>query len=429
MLEEEIKCLRSALELSEQATERLGCTDLLLRIETNLANGLNSVGRFVEALEHFDRVIAQAPSFAMAIGNRAHCVSWYARYLFDPGHQAIFLNESRLGLRRALEIGVENHASEGMSQWLTHLESLADWERFSPDLDMEMSADSFEEREYRLWCVKNRLFLNPLNDLFFTGIVANDVLSFPSVVVPVAESSPNPPEVFGIFNQLKQEFISARYILFQAIQESQRDSLHFADKEVKLVEMLDYRHYRLWVEMAKMAFLHAYAIFDKIGYLLNDYWRLGRPVQSVSFSNVWFSHGQQKSGIDERFLSVPNWPMRGLFWVSRDLCFSRNATHPLDPQARHLYHVRNHIAHKYLKVHDSLPTGWADRDALTGDEISLSVTSSELFSHSLKLLKLGRSALIYLALGAQLARQHEVPDDDGLIASMPLWDIEDDYRI
>lgn len=121
--------------------------------------------------------------------------------------------------------------------------------------------------------------------------------------------------------------------------------------------------------------------------------------------------------------------MRGLFWVSRDLCFSRNATHPLDPQARRLYHVRNHIAHKYLKVHDSLLTGRSDRDALTGDEMSLSVTSSELFAHSLKLLKLGRSALIYLALGAQLARQHEVPEDDALIASMPLWDIEDDYRI
>lgn len=278
LLEDEIKHLRSALEFSEKGIERLPSTDLPLRIETNLANGLNSIGRFVEALEHFDHVIAKAPSFGMAIGNRAHCVSWYARYLSDTGHQAIFLNESRIGLRRALEIGVEEHAVKDMSQWLAHLESLADWEQFSPDIHVEVPAESSEEREYRLWCIENRLFLNPLNDLFSTGIVANDALSFPSVVVSVAESSPSPPEVFGIFNQLKQEIVSARYILFQAIQESQRDSLHFADKKVKLVDMLDYRHYRLWVEMAKMAFLHAYAIFDKIGYLINDYWRLGRPV-------------------------------------------------------------------------------------------------------------------------------------------------------
>jgi hypothetical protein len=99
------------------------------------------------------------------------------------------------------------------------------------------------------------LFLNPLNDLWKENIAANDVFTFPSVIIEIEKSqSGSPPEVYGIYNQLKQEYVSARLYAFDAITESE-ENVHFSDKKVKLYDMLDYREYRLWIEKAKMAFM------------------------------------------------------------------------------------------------------------------------------------------------------------------------------
>jgi tetratricopeptide (TPR) repeat protein len=51
------------------------------QILTNLANQLNTVGRFVEAIELWDRALALNPNFAMALGNRGAAFLHYARAL------------------------------------------------------------------------------------------------------------------------------------------------------------------------------------------------------------------------------------------------------------------------------------------------------------------------------------------------------------
>src|SRR5260370_40565508 len=43
--------------------------------------------------------------------------------------------------------------------------------------------DSAEERRYRAWCLKNRMFINPLNDLGALSIAAQDVLTLPTLTV------------------------------------------------------------------------------------------------------------------------------------------------------------------------------------------------------------------------------------------------------
>ncbi|WP_445369683.1 hypothetical protein ACH5Y9_11285 [Methylomonas sp. BW4-1] len=69
-VDNEIYFLRSALNyLRNSSTREIG-TDLKLRITTNLANVLNHVGRFTEAIEYWDQAISDIPEFSMAIGNR-----------------------------------------------------------------------------------------------------------------------------------------------------------------------------------------------------------------------------------------------------------------------------------------------------------------------------------------------------------------------
>ena len=71
-----------------------------------------------------------------------------------------------------------------------------------------------EERSYRRWCLRERLFLNPLNDQFTESVAAADVLHLPDHTYKIGEV----PRFPAYYNLLKQEYVSARYRLFHAIQ-------------------------------------------------------------------------------------------------------------------------------------------------------------------------------------------------------------------
>src|SRR5215813_12035388 len=72
------------------------------QIFTNLANQINTVGRFVEAQEYWNRALAMRPRFGMALGNRGYGLADYARALYDPGHRRVFLCGAHKSLCAAL---------------------------------------------------------------------------------------------------------------------------------------------------------------------------------------------------------------------------------------------------------------------------------------------------------------------------------------
>ena len=95
-----------------------------------------------------------------------------------------------------------------------------------------------------------------------------------------------------------------------------------------------------------------------------------------------------------------------------------------------LHQIRNHIAHKYLRVHDDLIGHLPmDREERSRD-LSYQVTGGELLSHTLALLKLVRSAMMYLTAGMV----HEETEKSrsvgsGLIAPMTMFSIDEGYRL
>jgi hypothetical protein len=110
------------------------------------------------------------------------------------------------------------------------------------DLDGHSLGETAEERVYRAWCLRERLFINPLNDLGPVAIAAQDVLTLPSLTV--TGSSPGVPLVIGFFDQMKQEFVSGRYHYYEALQS---EGPHFSDLDVLLYNTLDYPAYSLSV--------------------------------------------------------------------------------------------------------------------------------------------------------------------------------------
>ena len=118
-------------------------------------------------------------------------------------------------------------------------------------------------------------------------------------------------------------------------------------------DMLAYRMYGLWVEKVKMAFLGAHAIFDKIAYLVNEYRALEISANKISFKSCWHNKATVKKGLKSEFHDSDDWPLRGLYWLSKDFLGDNDKRKPLQPDTWHIAQIRNHIAHRYLKVFGS----------------------------------------------------------------------------
>ena len=167
---------------------------------------------------------------------------------------------------------------------------------------------------------------------------------------------------------MKQEFVSARFQYYEGVN---TETPHFSDKEVLLLNTLDYPSYSLSIEMVKSSFRMLYSIFDKIAFFLNNYLKLEIPPDKVLFRTFWYENRSKKNGIREKFIKYENWPLRGLFWLSKDLYENKGGfRESLEPDAQKLNEIRNHLEHRYLKLHDNLwsfisPASMANRKALS----------------------------------------------------------------
>lgn len=86
-------------------------------------------------------------------------------------------------------------------------------------LDHGDEGRSKTERAYRHWCLEHRLFLCPLNDLGPHVAAATDNLMLPPLTEKFSERPDGhlPPPIVGFFSQMKQEYASARFTLFEGI--------------------------------------------------------------------------------------------------------------------------------------------------------------------------------------------------------------------
>lgn len=399
------------------------------QILTNLGNHLNSVGRSIDALRHYDRALALLPSFGMARGNRGWASGLYAQTLYDEGHEIIFLRFAHADLATAIsDKRIRPGAREGFQKYKDHLESIVgDPIRGSkiPNLYASELGDSPEEKRYRRWCLQNRLFLNPLNDLEAYPVAARDVLHMP----PIVTSIDTGPKYHGAFNQLKQSFVSARFELYEGIA---AEETHFSDRDVLLYNTLDYPAYSIAIEKVKLAFRSFYSLFDQIAFLLNDYLDLDIPSRRVSFRRLWYQGQDPNQGIRDDLVERENRPLQALFWLSKDLYEDREEfREALNPSARRLQEIRNCLEHRYLKVHDP-HLGKPESETLKSvryDELAESIGRKDFESKALRLAFSARSALIYLSLAMHIENltvREESMDGSRMSRRLDQW--EDEWK-
>jgi hypothetical protein len=394
-----------ALLFFRQARRRRGFATLdkirRCQILTSTGNTMNEVGRFVEAIENWNGALEIHAASGMALGSRGCAAAHYARALYDDGQRVYMLRQAHRDLSEALKLEITPDARRIFRKHDDWITSKVTGEQLRRDVDLDGFPMGGSEAEvaYRRWCLANVMFLNPMNDVCRRPIAAQDVLTVPNIVATLNEG----PHYHGFYNQMKQEFVSARFLYFEGIMS---DSAHYSDRDVLLYNTFDYPVYSLSAEKVRVAFRMAYSLVDKIAFFLNDYLGLGIGERYVYLKSIWYVSQDKNKGIRNDVTSHYNWPLRGLFWLSKDLYEGREEfREATEPDARALSDIRNHLEHKYLKlVEGSVEKPRGSKDGWHGtfaDGLAFSVGRRDFVRKTLRLLKLSRAALIYLSLAVR----------------------------
>ncbi|MCJ8321557.1 MAG: LA2681 family HEPN domain-containing protein [Colwellia sp.] len=381
------------------------------KVYTNLGNSLNQFGRFIEAIKAWNSALNLKPNFAMALGNKGVGLTHYARTLYDYGHAGIMVAHAVDELKEAISKGAlwdsglhpeaEGYFRENCLSAEKHLESIE--YKFDFDLNQWPIGDGKTEAEYRTWCLDKNLFLSPLNDVTKLTVSARDVLHLPSHTYKIEEEARFP----NYFNIMKQEYITARFMFFESLDNYNE---HASDKDVLLINGFDGAQFGYRAEQLKIAFRLAYSIFDKVALFLNEYYCVGLKINAVSFRKIWGQRKNKKFEINSRFQGSKNWPLRGLYYLSKDL-FDDDFDDVALPEAKELAGLRNRIEHRYV----SLQVYTAPVD---NTDMHSYISIDEFKLKTLRIMSMAREALVYLSLA--MHREEEIRNIENDRVSFPI---------
>ncbi|MXX65801.1 MAG: hypothetical protein F4Z40_02025 [Chloroflexi bacterium] len=361
------------------------------QIRTNLANWLSTIGRPIAANEQWLKALEIEPHFAKALVNRADGLIYYASAIYDQNQMPLIQYVAKTMLDGAIDEEAiwESGDKEDFlpelrrkrDELALHLDHIGFDEQF--DLNQWTLGDTQEERDYRQWSLDERLFLNPLNDICTDTVASADVLHLPSHTYAIHEL----PRFPDYFNLLKHEFVCARYRLYKGMR---REGPEFVVRDVLLKkgaidQLLDFQ-----IDELRAAYRSAYALFDKIALFVDEYFGLEVNPRAVTFRNVWFDKGRKPAPeLKEVFRKRPNWVLRGLFFLSKDL-FDKSFKDVAEPDALELARLRQQLEHRFLSLQHV-----ADG---RNTEFHLKISKNDFAEKALRLLKLAREALIYTSL-------------------------------
>lgn len=392
-----------------------------LRILTNYANVLDAAGRVIESLMIYRRVLCLNDHFSIARGNYGRALQFLANMVNDSGHN----KELHCYAYQAVKLALIIDDPDLHEQAVDAFQCIVDRYETSPSIDIlvkpiiskeyEMGTTD-EEIDYRTWCLKNHLFLNPLNEVIETdSAFAHDPLSITTysedigLVDSVSGNPAEPPRWFAMLNQLKEEYAYARYLCFEGSEKY--GDVHFADKDVKLtLASCDYSNYSIRIEQLKSSFRILYSMIDQICFFVNDFWSLGLEELKADAFHICKASNYPKDNII----------LMSLYWV---LCeFFEKYGDAETASEKDLAILRNAFEHKFVKVHKD---EWKRKLQLECDRF-YHVSEDDLKKHTLRLLEISREALMYLvyAIGLEESKK-EISDKT---VSITLSDFPDEWK-
>lgn len=434
-LERELYCFRHCLELlndSELSKEEFKpyVIGLKLQLYTNYANAMEDCGRKSAAMKFYRKVLEIDPEFGMAEGNIGCALQHYSTLVHDSGHIAYLHHFAYNYLKSSLN---NENVHEAARKYFERCVNLYTDEIRKTFLENKLQIPEYslggeEEEPYRRWCLHNHLFLNPLNDLpHELSCFATDSLQLPDMITPVEQIEP--PRYFGMFNQLKQEYVYARYLCYEAFYECEEP--HFADKETHLINLYDYPQYSIRIEGLKTAFRQLYSLFDKVAFFINDYWDIGIHERDINYRTIWLSSygvGKKHYEYKNRLMPDRNIALKSMFWIYNE--FYKRFGDADTPYAKNIQVLRNALEHKFVKVHNRILYNGKQGETEIGIDSFYHITEDSLLQYTLDLLEIVREWLIDLTMAIHIEEmKHRDSKEVEKRFPMFLMEFDDEWKI
>jgi len=416
---------RKSLYYFRKAISLLDHTDdtktLFHLIYTNYANSLDACGRVIEALRIYRKAICLSDNFGMAIGNYGRALNFYANIVNDSGHYKELHCFAYRALKKALETIDPNmhlYAKRFFEGLVNEYESLTPSDILSASIVFKQyDLGESEETSYRKWCLENHLFLTPLNDVIeYESAFAHDPLTITRYTENVekdelsSDQGVNPPRWFAMLNQLKEEFIYARYLCYEGSENIKE--LHFADKDVKLsLSDYDYVNYSIRLEQLKSAFRLLFSVFDKVAFFVNDFWNMGFTERQADARHIFLSNKLPQTNI----------ALTALYWSYSE--FVKDFWPSEVASERDLYTLRNALEHKYVKIHEH-PNNYKLEIA---DDNFYHISEQTLIEQCVRLVELARECIMYLVYAIDIEESKKEKDEDAV--TLNIIDFDDEWKI
>lgn len=366
---------------------------------TNTANILEKLGRNYEALHMYDRAIRADPSFGMALGNKAIALEYYIRLTPQLSlallHHAYLLLEQAVKDSRVSEIGGAG-ATAHFAHKLNTLHDFLEESGYDPSITIKIPKMS----QYHHFVLKNNLFLNYDFGYYYDKSSLRDSL-FPTLVEEVLSEHYEKNKVmskkiyfsFQIFNQLLEDFSTARYNYYSALCGKHERY----DQYTNYVYTLDYTRHSLKYGLLKSSFSMLCNCLDKVAHLLRYYFD-----KSEEFSvgnNIyfdWLTSNQFKNAI----VKFNNFQLLALRSLAMD--FKENGIY------HRFKYLRNRVTHSFVNVNVGI--------GYDNEYDSFELTEDVLIEQLKQLFMIVKSAMLYAVIG--ISKCHSDGPKGTMIATM-----------
>jgi len=328
---------RKARHLYQSSGSREYAAEITSQAFTNLGNALLRAYRFVEAYDYYLRALEVDRTNGIALTGAARVLLWFAQK--GIGDRDILLGVAAQHLKTARE----------SPERIRELAGAEAYKALSKLLQTEVSGsnppDLSSASDYQRFVAKHRLALTPTIEGLALSMPRWDSLRVESITERKGVDHGVPP-LFAMFNILKSEYLTARFLAYSALKSEVPESGNYSDT-------LDYARYGIHTSLLSLSQRSCIDLLDKVAVATSEYLGLPDPPRSITFLKRWFEDRKEEElrawqhPIGEE-IRYGNTALIALSEVSGDI----EAGGFLEEKRA----IRNSSTHRFVVLHD-LPMG------------------------------------------------------------------------
>jgi tetratricopeptide (TPR) repeat protein len=344
--------LRNAKRLYGQAVENLGDSEpsFASQVLVNYGNCLSQFGRFIDAIEYYERATQIDPTNGMAAGNLGIELERASRIMGRYRHEYIalaydFLKQA-LGPKMHLRFGSRQAVNDFQSR-ATRLEHFINAHKkpVLPPKPAEAHHRNKNQKDYIQFCIANGLFLNAWAGKKELSPGITDDISFGGITTPI-EDKYLFPELMRILNEIKESYATARYLYF--LSQDNAKILDYVSQTTIYFDNFDFSINGVYTGLCKTAYSRAFDVLDKVARIVNIYFGIGK--RESTFWNIFAEKQSQGETHEFRFIARKNVgdTRNSSLYALSDLCIDYFENAKVDLKT--IDSRRNRITHDYLNV-------------------------------------------------------------------------------